>query len=405
MAEGGCTSTKGVSDAEFENKRLLHNEDDITVKSERSDTTNIQKNLEDDERETKINTGNVKKQRREIIPQIEKIEQNLTGHIKELEKDESLYRKPEYTSVKKQLKSNLSGLREVKKEIEQGRMFKEINVKISELRENQCHISGICQLPDGTIILADNNNKRIKRMDADYNINKTDYLDVEDYPRGICCTGDTEVAVKLSNNRVQFISVGSSLSHLRDRDISVLAGGGYYGIAYCAEKLWISTGRGVDVYDKQGILINTISKADKQGKLINTISKTGKTDDENEEKHIFKSYTQHMAVCEEGVIVTDYSDGAVCLSKDGKVIRELRNNALSVTRGICVSEDETVFIVGSTSKNIVAFPKDEECSEYLNKKGCLKDINPVSMCYDKSEKCLLVGSIGWDKILKLTTSS
>ncbi|XP_045172124.2 uncharacterized protein LOC123534109 [Mercenaria mercenaria] len=256
---------------------------------------------------------------------------------------------------------------------------KEINIKMQNDRI-PCCISDVCQLQDGTIILADWNNRKIKRLDMDYNIK--DHCDLGNYPKGICCTGSNEVAVKMNNNKVQLISVGSSLS--KQREISV-AGGNYWGMAYYAGELWISTGSGVTVYSTSGTLVKTIDK-DING------------------RGIFKASTQQMAVSGETVIVTDHSNGAVCLGRDYTVQRELRDESLVSTRGVCVSSDGTVFLSGFSSKNIVMFDKKGKClGELVVKDAGLG--NPIALHYDDKRKCLIVTCSSSDKIVMFDISA
>ncbi|XP_045171770.2 uncharacterized protein LOC123533883 [Mercenaria mercenaria] len=196
---------------------------------------------------------------------------------------------------------------------------KEINISMQNDRHT-CYIGDVCQLQDGTIILGDWKNWKIKRLDMNYNIK--DHCDLDYYPMGICCTGQNEVAVKMANNKVLFISVGSSLSQLKKITI---AGGGWWGMTYYAGELWTSTGSGVNVYSTYGTLLKTVIQH---------------TNGQN----IFKSTTRHMAVSGETVIVTDECDGAVCLGRDYTVQRELRVKNLVDTKGVCVSSDGTVFL-------------------------------------------------------------
>ncbi|XP_060562635.1 uncharacterized protein LOC132722204 [Ruditapes philippinarum] len=253
---------------------------------------------------------------------------------------------------------------------------KEIKIKMKNDR-TQCYICDVCQLPDGTIILADYHNMRIKRLDMNCNIK--DCLDLESKSRGICCTGNTEVAVKLNNNEVWFISVGNSLSKVRD--ISVI-GGGNWGMTYCAGELWVSDGNGVNVYNMTGTFMKSVS---------NNVNGQCK----------IKSTAQQMAVSGDTVIVADYSDGAVCLNRDGTVKRELRDKRLDATRGVCVANDGTVFISGYYSNNIMMFDRDGKClGELVGKDAGL--VNPISLLYDDNRNCLIVAC--WpDKIIVYNT--
>lgn len=227
----------------------------------------------------------------------------------------------------------------------------------------KCFISDVCQLQDGTVILADRYCCGIKRLDKNFSVK--DYCDLESSPFGVCCTGQNEIAVKM-DKKIQFIYVGTVFSKLRD--ISVESGV-CYGIACCAGELWLSTGSGVIVYSTTGKLLKVIVK-DLSG------------------QNIFKGASQHMAVSEDAEIVTDSRDGAVCVGKDGKVRQEFRDGRLSNTKGVCVSDSGIIFLSGYESNNIVMFSKDGKClGELVGEDMGLA--HPLSLCYDKSNYIIL----------------
>ncbi|XP_045172409.2 uncharacterized protein LOC123534301 [Mercenaria mercenaria] len=409
-----------------------------------NDTRNVQERLALNDKNTQKNIDRIEEQRDGIITKVEGVEKSLIEHIRKLKREAMNTVNKDYTSVKEEMKSDITLIANMKVEIENassqlrtfssmdaGQKFvqmkliqqtvndavkvvedseakgsktlcftengdlktsimtatflghvntvtendrqtaqsiykvkskKEINIKMQNDRTT-CSIHDVCQLQDGTIILADGNNRKIKRLDMNYNIK--DHCDLGDSPTGICCTGQNEVAVKMYNNKIQFISVDSSLSKLKDISIE---GGGYFGMAYCAGELWISNGNtGVNVYSLSGTLLKTISKG------IN--------------EKIFKSHTQHIAVSGETVIVTDNSDGAVCLGRDYTVQRELRDGRLVNTKSVCVSSDGTVFMSGYCSHNIVMFDKNGKClGELVAKHADLA--HPLALRYDDKRKCL-----------------
>jgi hypothetical protein len=244
---------------------------------------------------------------------------------------------------------------------------KEINVKLSNDKPG-CYISDICRLSDGTILLTDYYNKKVKRLNANYNVENV--YDFVSSPTGICCASNSEVAVNLNNNKIQLFSVGSPLS--KGRTIDIKSGGEQFGLTMCCGDLWSSLSYvGVNVYSTSSNLVKSIVN-DQNGKSI------------------FKSGIQHMAAISDTVIVTDGSDRAVCLNKDGTVIRELRDNRLKYTRGVCVADDGTVFLCGYYSNNIVMFNSDGNClGELIGKDSGLK--TPVSMCFDGRRNRLIVG--------------
>ncbi|XP_053390418.1 uncharacterized protein LOC128553310 [Mercenaria mercenaria] len=241
---------------------------------------------------------------------------------------------------------------------------KELNVRMRNDNKT-CYIIDLCLLQDGTVVLTDYSNRKIKRLDTNFSIK--DAFDVTFNPTAICCTAKNEIAVKLSNDTVQFISVGQILSVLRN--ISV-AGVSCCGMAYLAGELWVSNESSVNVYNTSGTLLKSINK------IVNGQS-------------IFKSSPKRMSVRGVTVIVTDGSDGAVCLGRDGTVKSELRDGRLKNCIGVCVSADGTVFLSGYNSKNFVMFSGDGKCQGELSTKET--DLLYVfSLCYVNQRNCLIL---------------
>lgn len=230
--------------------------------------------------------------------------------------------------------------------------------------KSKCIVSDVCQLNDGTILLTDQGNKKVKRLDKEYKIN--DCCDLIAVPTGICCTADNEVCVKMNNNKLQFIYVGTTLVKHRETPVQ---DGSYYGISCFGGELWLSRRSGVSVYNTSGTLINSFER-DRDGTKI------------------FKTDTiQHMSVGGDILIVTDESDGAVCMKRDGRVCGQLRNSRLTLARGVCVSDDGTVFVSGSD--NIVMFRGDGVCLGELVPKDAELRL-PISLCYDRNKDCIIV---------------
>lgn len=139
-------------------------------------------------------------------------------------------------------------------------------------------------------------------------------------------------------------------------------------MVYCDGYLWVSTGKSVKVYNTNGKHLQTVENGENgQG--------------------IFKGEVQHMTVSDDTVIVTDNSDGAVCVGKDGTIRKEFRDQRLNNTKGICVSSDSTVFVSGQYSCNIVMFSSDGKyLGELLTKKECVKWPGPL--LYDINKNCI-----------------
>ncbi|XP_053390420.1 uncharacterized protein LOC128553312 [Mercenaria mercenaria] len=241
---------------------------------------------------------------------------------------------------------------------------KEVYVRMQN--DNQtCFITDMCLLQDDTVVLADYKNMKIKRLDTNFSIKDACILPSK--PMAICCTAKDEIVVKLANGTVQFISVGQELSILRN--ISV-AGGRFWGMEYFAGDLWVSNASSVNVYNTSGTLLKSINK-----------NVNGRS--------IFKSSPQSMVVSGETVIITDGSDGAVCLGRDGEVRCELRDARLRSCTGASVSADGTVFLSGCASSNIVMFSADGKCQgELVINKMNMTYVSPL--CYVNKRNCLML---------------
>jgi hypothetical protein len=243
---------------------------------------------------------------------------------------------------------------------------REINVKMDN-DASRCRIIDICQLPDKHILVADRGNNKIKELNVDYLI--INVCDIEASPRGICFISKNEIAVKMANNKVQFIS--TKFSNLTKTRIISVANGDLYGMIFVDDGIWLSGPGSIDIYNTAGTLTKNINNSD-----------------------IFKNNVksrcaQHMAVSGGMVIVTDFSEGAVCLNKNGTVLRELRDQKLDMTRGVCEADDGTVFLCGYGSDNIVMFSKDGKClGELIAADPDLKD--PINMLFDKVNNNIIV---------------
>ncbi|XP_053392064.1 E3 ubiquitin-protein ligase TRIM71-like [Mercenaria mercenaria] len=249
---------------------------------------------------------------------------------------------------------------------------KEVNVKLGT-DKTTCFISDVCQHQDGTILLTDYYNGNVKRLDSNYKLK--DSCDLAASPRGICFISKNEVAVKMSNNTIQFIDVSNTLSKTRCVDI---VHGSQFGLTFCMGELWTSRRDGVNVYSTTGNLVKSIDK-------------------NRDVKPIFKAYTQHLAASGDSVLVTDNSDGAVCLNNDGTIRRELRSSGLKYTRGVCVSDDGIVLLCGYHSNNIVMFSSDGKClGELVAKDAGLKE--PINLCYDVNKHSIIVTCRNCDTI-------
>ena len=83
------------------------------------------------------------------------------------------------------------------------------SVKASDDKE-VCDIHGMCQMPDGSIIVADHANKCLKQLDNTYNV--TSRCSLKEAPNDVCVIDAGQVAVATQGQEVQFVSVGNKMT-------------------------------------------------------------------------------------------------------------------------------------------------------------------------------------------------
>ncbi|XP_045194674.2 uncharacterized protein LOC123550308 [Mercenaria mercenaria] len=245
---------------------------------------------------------------------------------------------------------------------------KEVNVKEKDDKRT-CKIIGICQLPDGTIILADQNNKKLKRLDKDYTVK--DHCDLAGVLLGVCCSGKSKVAVKVGSKdgKIQFVHVGVTLSQTRSFDIE---SGWLIGISFFADTFWVRTENGISIYDVSGAKVICIGKS-----FSKEISESS--------KDIFPACADTKSL-----YMSDRNNSVASISCYRTVQKVFSDKRMEDVRTVSCFSDGTLFMAGFASHNIILFSNDGTClGELIGAKDNLWTIH--GMCFDKKHKRLLVG--------------
>ncbi|XP_045187605.2 uncharacterized protein LOC123545343 [Mercenaria mercenaria] len=251
---------------------------------------------------------------------------------------------------------------------EKTQLYGDFNVKEKSDSE-VCYISDICQLLDGTILIIDNNNEKLKRLDQSYKL--LDSLRLTNGPENICYVCSDEVSVSLCNaKKVQYISVKQELTLTR----SFSTGNYCRGMVYVDSKLYVCCGNRCDlssgcieVYNNDGQLQYSISGSPYVPLYI-TVIDSG----------------QHL-------LVTSYrSDNVTMMNLIGNVVNTFNNRDLILPRGICTDGKGQVFICGWDSNAVVQLErKQEKIDVILGKEDSVS--RPSAICYDRKFSRLLVG--------------
>ncbi|XP_045163270.2 uncharacterized protein LOC123527705 [Mercenaria mercenaria] len=75
----------------------------------------------------------------------------------------------------------------------------------------RCQVRGSCFTDNGFLLVADHDNKKLKRVDI-LKMSVVDQCDLPDGPNGVCCISKQEAVVCLDNNRIQFVSLDNQMS-------------------------------------------------------------------------------------------------------------------------------------------------------------------------------------------------
>ncbi|KAH3749512.1 hypothetical protein DPMN_184010 [Dreissena polymorpha] len=129
----------------------------------------------------------------------------------------------------------------------------EYNVKIPSDTSWTCNIKGICSLPSGHFILADQYNMKVKLLDQHYNV--SGHCGVDGPPCDVYQITSSEVAVTLTDNSVQFISISNGqLVDGRQLKLPHIV----LGIAHHQGALYITSGVALYHYTLTGALVKKL---------------------------------------------------------------------------------------------------------------------------------------------------
>ncbi|XP_060580264.1 uncharacterized protein LOC132737044 [Ruditapes philippinarum] len=201
--------------------------------------------------------------------------------------------------------------------------------------EKDCFISSACCMDDGTFILADNNNMKLKRLHS-YNYTVTDFCDLPGYSHQVCMINNTQVAVTVpSQNEVHFISLERKMKTTNkiNTDFECVH------LAYAKNNLYISDrDSSVYMYTLSGRKLNQFGKDQSGHKLFSNICSLVVSKDATR-IYVFDSNNGLKVLDNNGQVITSFDDGHFTdagncyLTEAGSVLvsRYVSNNVLQIT--------------------------------------------------------------------------
>jgi hypothetical protein len=201
-----------------------------------------------------------------------------------------------------------------------------------------CSIYSACELGNGSIILADNNNKKLKRIDSKFT-NK-DICELPETPYQICTINTHDVAaIGANGHTIYFVSFAKEPRRTKEINIDH----GSYGIAYALSNLYLADSKTtVFVYDMNGIKLQQFTNDQTGQPLFNSI------------------YSMTVSTDGSRIYVADNKFGIVALKEDGTLQGKYNCGELSYVTRVCMAENDNILASGYDNNCVLQFSKDGE---------------------------------------------
>ncbi|KAH3749852.1 hypothetical protein DPMN_184367 [Dreissena polymorpha] len=239
-----------------------------------------------------------------------------------------------------------------------------------------CSIFGICSLPSGHAIVADNDNTTVKLLDQHYNV--SGHCDVADAPCDVCQITSSEVAVTLNDKGVQFMSVSNGqLVNGRKLQLPHAA----FGIAHHQGALYITSGYALYHYNLTGALVKKLYEDTSDGTRVWRCAVSPICD-----RIYVTNYAQHklLTLAKDGILISTFTDpelkgpSGLRVTPSGQVI-------------VCGFESDTVIQVGREGrKRLATLASKKEGLSY-----------PMSVCYNSNSHQIIVGMQDNNRIIAM----
>ncbi|XP_060604297.1 uncharacterized protein LOC132757125 [Ruditapes philippinarum] len=243
-------------------------------------------------------------------------------------------------------------------------------VKVKSDTED-CYISSACCLKNGSILLADHNNKKLKQIRG-YNYTVTDYYDLPEQPWQVCSISKTDVALTLPlQHEVHFISGEEKMK----RTNKIKTDFECYGLAYTNNNLYISdASTSVYVYTLSGTKLQHFSETQSGQKLFSNI--------------------HSIAVSTDGarIYVADFYNGLIVLDNNGQVITT-SNGEQFCGANCCYITKAGSMLVSTYGSSVLQFTPDGELIGEVIKADSEGRSEILSVCCNQQMSRMFVCSI------------
>lgn len=234
--------------------------------------------------------------------------------------------------------------------------------------EDNTGIGGSCALQDGTVLLADRNNKCLKRLPP-CGTSVSDCLQLPGSPRSITVINQTQVAVTLPyQTQVQVITLDKTMTKTRTFKTDFEC----RFIAHDNNELFLSDGIRMCVYTVAGKFLRQLFRKH----MAETLS----------------SGIRNMAMSSNGCVlfVADWEDGLIAIDRtSGRQLWCYTGEDLQGAWGVCVDGQGSLFISGNRSHNVLQFSESgEKIGDLLTESDGL--LKPWSISFAANTRTLVV---------------
>ncbi|XP_053391883.1 uncharacterized protein LOC128554621 [Mercenaria mercenaria] len=226
----------------------------------------------------------------------------------------------------------------------------------------RCCIEGCCLLPSGDIVLADNGNHNLKKLNDMYQVISVCYM--SDKPYGVCYIDNNTAAVTLNSNKLQFVDIRGGMTLTK----SVDAGHPCRGVTYLNNQLYVIDNRSVYIYSKDGI----------KQRILYT---------HNFDMTSFKN----IALSDDGslIYISNWIRKLTTIDSSGNHLHTFTDSESGEVSGVCVDGEGHVLVSYQGSYKILQFSSDGK-----KKLGIISGPDCIywarTLCFDKENTTLVV---------------
>ncbi|KAH3851210.1 uncharacterized protein LOC127874686 [Dreissena polymorpha] len=195
---------------------------------------------------------------------------------------------------------------------------------------NVCVVTSVCQMLDGTLLLADNSNSKIKQLDVLYQI--VDSIQLSAPPLVILALGDVKAVVAIDtaeNSVLQLVNVESRKLSTSD---SFTVYGKCCGLGFDGEHIYVASETAIVAYSQSGETV---------GEIYSNPHTT------------LTSLSYSSALCK---LVVANNDGEILvLERTGEIVRQIADEIFTGHCAIAVDVNGQILVASYTSNSVVQF--------------------------------------------------